>query len=221
MRRRTLLLSGSAMLTLAALLGVLVVLLPRGATSGLDVFWNELMSQIRHDWMLSAAYLLNWIGGGWAAVALVPGLVVLLMVLLHRWRAAVFAAMAFLASAGLTQLLKEIFARARPDDMLVTSDFGSFPSGHTSNAATIAMVLWLVFPRVWMAIAGIVWVVAMGMSRTILAVHWITDTVGGALVGASAALIVGAFVLSWASLGWTPNTEPALRSPRDADPPLS
>lgn len=221
MRRRTLLFAGSAMLTFAALLGVLVVLLPRGATSGLDVFWNDLMSQVRQDWMLSAAYLLNWIGGGWVAIILVPLLVVLLLVLLRRWRAAVFAAMAFGVSAGLTQLLKEIFARARPDDMLVTSDFGSFPSGHTSNAATIAMVLWLVFPRVWMAVAGVVWVVAMALSRTILAVHWITDTLGGALVGASAALIVGAFVLTWASLGWTKTAEPASRSHRDADPPLS
>lgn len=221
MTRRKLLIAGSAMLTLAALLGVLVVLLPRGATIGLDAFWNHLMSQVRQDWMLSAAYALNWVGGGWVAIALVPLLIVLLLVLLRRWRGAVFAALSFVVSAGLTQLLKEIFARARPDDMLVTSDFGSFPSGHTSNAATIAMVLWLVFPRVWMAIAGVVWVVLMALSRTLLAVHWITDTLGGALVGASAALIVGAFVLSWASLGWLPTPEPAQRSTRDADPPVS
>ncbi|MBD8012387.1 phosphatase PAP2 family protein [Microbacterium sp. NPDC077391] len=219
MTRRALLISGSAMLTLAALLGVLVVLLPRGATIGLDVFWNGLMSQVRQDWMLSAAYLLNWIGGGWVAIVLVPLLIVLLLVLLRRWRGAVFAAIAFVVSAGLTQLLKEIFARARPDDMLVTSDFGSFPSGHTSNAATIAVVLWLVFPRVWVAIIGAVWVMAMALSRTLLAVHWFTDTVGGALVGASAALLVGAFVLSWASLGWTPASS-ASRSSRDDDPPV-
>lgn len=221
MTRRALLISGSVTLTLAALVGVLVVVLPKGATDGLDLFWNDLMSQVRQDWMLSAAYLLNWIGGGWVAILVVPLLVVLLLVLLRRWRSAVFAAIAFAVSAGLTQLLKEIFARARPDDMLVTSDFGSFPSGHTSNAATIAMVLWLVFPRVWVAIVGAVWVVAMALSRTILAVHWITDTVGGALVGASAALIVGAVVLTWASLGWNESTEPAPRSPRDAHPPVS
>ena len=39
--------------------------------------------------------------------------------------------------------------------------------------------------------------------------------------GWTAALIVGAFVLSWASLGWLPTPEPAQRSPRDADPPVS
>lgn len=221
MRRRTLLLCGTATLATATLLGVLVVLLPEGATDGLDLFWNDLMAQARQDWMLSAAYLLNWIGGGWAAILLVPLLVVALLVVLRRWRAAVFAAMAFVVSAGLTQLLKEIFARARPHDMLVTSDFGSFPSGHTANAATIAMVLWLVFPRVWVAIVGVVWVVAMALSRTILAVHWITDTLGGALVGASAALLVGAFVLTWASLGWNRPIDALSRSPRVADPPVS
>lgn len=219
MRRRTLLFTGSALLTLAVLLGALVVLLPRGATSGLDVFWNDLMSRARQDWMLSAAYLLNWIGGGWVAIVLVPLLVVLVLVLLRRWRGAVFSTVAFVVSAGLTQLLKEIFARARPDDMLVTSDFGSFPSGHTSNAATIAVVLWLVFPRVWMAIIGVAWVVAMALSRTILAVHWITDTLGGALVGAAAALIVGAFVLSWASLGRTSATAPVTGRPAAEEHP--
>jgi len=224
MRRRPLLLTGCTLLLLAALLGALVVLLPKGATDGPDLFWEQLMAQVRQDWMVSAAYALNWIGGGWAAIVLVPLLVVVLLVVLRRWRAAVFAALAFVASAGLTQLLKEIFARARPDDMLVTSDFGSFPSGHTSNAATIAVVLWLVFPRVWVAVAGVLWTVAMALSRTILAVHWITDTVGGALVGASAALLVGALVLSWASLGWArpsaSSEEPAPRSARAEDPPV-
>jgi hypothetical protein len=77
MTRRALLISGSVTLTLAVLVGVLVVLLPEGATDGLDRFWNDLMSQVRQDWMLSGAYLLNWIGGGWVAILVVPLLVVL------------------------------------------------------------------------------------------------------------------------------------------------
>lgn len=219
-RRRSLLFAGSLLLALAAVVGVLVVLVPEGATDGLDLFWNDLMGNVRQDWMLSAAYLLNWIGGGWVAILLVPLLVVLLLVLLRRWRAAVFAAAAFAISAGLTQLLKEVFARARPDDMLVSSDFGSFPSGHTANAATIAVVLWLVFPRVWVAIVGALWVVAMALSRTILAAHWITDTVGGALVGASAALLVAAVLQYWATIGWMAPSAPAVEaSPGAHSPP--
>ncbi len=90
------------------------------------------------------------------------------------------------------QLLKQLFGRARPDDMLVVSDYGSFPSGHTANAATIALVLWVLFPRVWVAIVGAAWVLAMALSRTFLSVHWATDTLGGALVGAGVVLVLAA-----------------------------
>ncbi|WP_309065461.1 GNAT family N-acetyltransferase [Microbacterium sp.] len=202
MQRRWLVATGGSLITVACLLGILVVLLPQGATNGFDAAWNTAMAEIRQPWMLAAAHALNRIGGGWVATVLVPVLIGVLMIVLRRWRAAVYAAIAFVASAALVQLLKEIYARARPDDMLVSSDFGSFPSGHAANAATIATVLWIVFPRVWVAVAGILWTVAMALSRTLLSVHWITDTIGGAMVGAGAALVVAAAVLAWASLGW-------------------
>lgn len=212
--------SGGALFALAVVLGVLVVTLPAGATNALDVFWNEAMAQLRQPWMLSIAHVMNRVGGGWIAVLVVPLLIVGVLVLMRRWRSAVFAASAFIVSAGLTQLLKQIFGRARPDDMLVASDFGSYPSGHTSNAATIAVVLWLVFPRVWVALIGALWVVVMALSRTILSVHWITDTVAGALVGASAALLVAGMLTGWASLGWTDPSTVSPRSSRAEDPTL-
>jgi undecaprenyl-diphosphatase len=79
----------------------------------------------------------------------------------------------------------------------VASDFGSFPSGHTANAATIAVVVWVLFPRVWTAVAGVLWVVAMALSRTVLSVHWATDTLGGALAGAAAVFLLAGWLLPW------------------------
>ena len=220
MTRRALLITGGALLAAAVVVGILAVTLSPDAKDGLDVFWNTVMSGIRQPWMLSIAYALNRIGGGWIAILLVPLLIIAALLLARRWRAAVFAAVAFIACAGLTQLLKHLYGRARPDDMLVPSDFGSFPSGHTSNAAVIAVVLWLVFPRVWVALIGVAWTLLMALSRTLLAVHWATDTFGGALVGASAAFLVGAAFARWASVGWgAPSPTP--RSSRAADPPLS
>lgn len=201
MTRSRMLTVGGALLIAALLLGVLVVVLPGEATNGFDVAWNRLMAEVRQPWMLTLALVLNRIGGGWMAILLVPGLIVVVLLLMRRWQAAVYTAAAFLVSAALVQLIKEIFGRARPDDMLVASDFGSFPSGHTANAATIAVVLWLVFPRRGVAIIGVIWTVAMALSRTVLSVHWITDTGGGMLVGTSAALLVGAAFGTWASLG--------------------
>ncbi|WP_157534317.1 phosphatase PAP2 family protein [Microbacterium sp. Leaf320] len=196
MRRRTLLWWGIGMLVAATLLGAAIVF---GYTEppGFDTWWNETISTYRAEWMLSFALILNDIGGGWVAIILVPLLMIIALLLARRWRAAVFAAAAFLASAGAVQLLKQLFGRARPEDMIVVSDYGSFPSGHTANAATIAVVLWLVFPRVWTAILGILWVLAMAISRTLLSVHWATDTLGGALVGAGVVLVLGSVMLPW------------------------
>lgn len=196
MKTRTLLWWGTGMLAAATLLGAAIVF---GYTEppGFDTWWNETVSASRADWMLSFALLLDHIGGGWVAILVVPLLVIIALLLARRWRAAVFAAVAFLASAGAVQLLKQLFGRARPEDMIVASDFGSFPSGHTANAATIAVVLWLVFPRVWTALVGIAWILAMAVSRTLLSVHWATDTLGGALVGAGVVLLLGALMLPW------------------------
>lgn len=196
MNRRTLLWWGVACLVLATALGALVVFV-YPETPGFDRWWNETIVAIRADWMLDFALALNWIGGGWVAILGVPLLAVAALLLARRWRGAVFAAVCFLASAGMVQLLKTIFGRARPHDMLVVSDYGSFPSGHTANAATIALVLWVLFPRVWAAIVGALWVLAMALSRTFLSVHWVTDTVGGALVGAGVVLVLAAALWTW------------------------
>jgi len=184
------------MLVAATLLGAAIVF---GYTEppAFDRWWNDAVDMYRTDAVLSFALVLNSIGGGWIAILLVPLLLIAALLIARRWRAAVFAAMAFLASAGAVQLLKQLFGRARPEDMIVVSDYGSFPSGHTANAATIAVVLWLVFPRVWTALIGILWIVAMALSRTLLSVHWATDTLGGALVGAGVVLVLGAWLLPW------------------------
>lgn len=184
------------MLVAATLLGAAIVF---GYTEppAFDRWWNDAVDMYRTDAVLSFALVLNSIGGGWIAILFVPLLLIAALLIARRWRAAVFAAMAFLASAGAVQLLKQLFGRARPEDMIVVSDYGSFPSGHTANAATIAVVLWLVFPRVWTALIGILWIVAMALSRTLLSVHWATDTLGGALVGAGVVLVLGAWLLPW------------------------
>lgn len=197
MRSRVLLWWGVGLLVAAVLLGAAIVF---GYTEppGFDRWWNEEIVENRADWMLTIAFALNSIGGGWIAILVVPLLMIVALLLARRWRAAVFAAAAFVSSALAVQIIKNLFGRARPEDMIVASDYGSFPSGHTANAATIALVLYLVFPRVWTALIGALWIVAMALSRTLLSVHWATDTFGGALVGAGVVLVLGAWLLPWA-----------------------
>lgn len=196
MNKRVQLWLGFYLIMDAILLGLVAVLgYPR--MLNVDRWWNENIAVIRSDWMLQFSLVLNWIGGGWVAILVVPLLTILALVLARRWRGAVFAAVCFAVSAGVVQLFKQIFGRARPEDMLVWSDYGSFPSGHTANAATIAVVVWLLFPRVWIAIAGALWVLAMALSRTFLSVHWVTDTVGGASVGAGVVFWLAVWLLPW------------------------
>lgn len=223
MRSRTALWWGIGLLTAATLLGAAIVF---GYTEppGFDRWWDETIVRHRADWMLTFAIAMDHIGGGWVAVYLVPVLVIIALLLARRWRSAVFAAVSFIASALAVQILKNIFGRARPEDMIVTSDFGSFPSGHTANAATIALVAYLLFPRVWVALVGAAWIVAMALSRTFLSVHWATDTLGGALVGAGVVLLLAAWLLPWARTttqrASSPGAEPPRASSSGARPPI-
>lgn len=193
--------SGAALLAAAFLLGWAVALLPPGRMNGLDQGWHDLMVESRQPWMLSISSALNIVGGGWSASILIPLLLIGMLVVLRRPWAAAYTAMTLLVSFGIAQLLKAVFGRDRPEGMLVISDPGSFPSGHTTNAATIAVVLFVIFPRRWVAVAGAVVTLAMALSRTILSAHWLTDTIGGVLAGAAAALLVAAVVRRWASIG--------------------
>lgn len=156
---------------------------------GIDRWWNDTVDHVvpaLRPW----AFVLNFVGGGWFATFVVPlGGAALLFLVRKRWTALVFI-VASAVSAGLVQLLKHLFSRARPGEMLVVSDHGSFPSGHTANAATIAVLLLIFFPRVWVFLVGAAWAGLMALSRTQVHAHWFTDTVGGTLVGIGAALIV-------------------------------
>lgn len=165
--------------------------------SAMDSGWNRLMIGIQTPLLLSFSEVMNEVGGSWAATYVIPLAILAALLIARRWRAAVFVGVSLLASVLAVQLLKQLFGRARPEEMLVISDFGSFPSGHTANAATLAVIAVLLFPRLWVLIVGIIWTIAMAFSRTLLSVHWLSDTIGGVLVGVGTVLIVGALMLTW------------------------
>lgn len=178
---------GVLLVVLAAALGILVTF---EADIDLDEWWNGFVSFFSFLQPLSLG--MNFLGGGWFATFVIPLGGVAVMLILRRPWGALFVVVASAASAAGVQVLKAMFGRARPEDMIVVSDHGSFPSGHTANAATVAVIAIVLFPRVWVAIVGVAWVLVMGFSRTQVHAHWLSDTVGGALLGAGAALIIAA-----------------------------
>lgn len=161
----------------------------------LDVWWNGFVAVLAPV-LNPFAMGMDFVGGGWFATFVVPlGGAAVLLLMRRPWAAGLFVA-ASLASALAVQVLKNIFGRARPEEILVPSDFGSYPSGHVANAATVGALLVIIAARWWAVWVAGAWVFLMAFSRTQVHAHWVTDTVGGALVGVGAALLVGAaFVL--------------------------
>ncbi|WP_096423087.1 phosphatase PAP2 family protein [Microcella alkaliphila] len=209
-RRRWPVISAAVGMGVAVLLGALIAL--RGSPLAADEeFMNELLEE-RAPWFDLPALFLDWVGGHLVGIVIVPIAMVIWLLALRRPWAAGFSIVAAAVSAGLVQLLKALFDRARPEFMLVASDEGSFPSGHVANAATIAVVLALVFglerSRWWVWVVGAAYIVAMALARTYLGVHWVTDTIGGALLGA------GVAVMLWAPIADRLAAEPRERTPR-------
>lgn len=183
---------GLVLLALGASLGAWISLGHANEPFAIDVWWSQLLAPARVEPWLTLSYAMNFLGGGWFGVFAVPlGGTLALVLVKRRWAAMTFL-LASAFSAACVQGAKHLFGRARPQDIIVTTDFGSFPSGHVANAATIAVVLAIIFPRVWVMVAGGMWVVLMAISRTHLSAHWLSDTAGGALIGAGAAFVVAA-----------------------------
>jgi undecaprenyl-diphosphatase len=108
---------------------------------------------------------------------------------------AVMWAISQAGSAVISQALKAVFARQRPEgaDPLLFGNSLSFPSGHAVAAVVFcgvgAYILMRTIrswrARVLLAAAALLWSLPMGFSRLYLGVHYCSDVVAGFLVGAA------------------------------------
>lgn len=103
-----------------------------------------------------------------------------------------------LSSAVITTTLKFTIDRERPFETypdiqkLVGAGSPSFPSGHTSEAFATATSLSLAFPKWYVIAPAYVWAGSAGYSRMHLGVHYPSDVLVGALVGAGSAWLCNA-----------------------------
>ena len=99
----------------------------------------------------------------------------------------VSAGIAFVFSLVAHPLVKKLVRRQRPFETLPTkADFVpierfSFPSGHTTHAFTMAVVLAVIFPP--LSFPVFVWATIIGVSRIYLGVHFPSDVLAGMALG--------------------------------------
>ena len=184
--------SGVVALLLVVLLAAVIFYREADKPFGFEVEWMAELVEARAPVWTVPALVLSWIGGGIASLLLVPLVIVGGLLIWRRPWGALYYVIAAVTSVTLTTIIKNLVGRPRPTEILVTPDFGSFPSGHSANAALIATTLGLIFWRVWVWIGGAIYTVLMMLSRTYLGAHWISDTVGGMLIGAGVAVILWA-----------------------------
>jgi len=98
----------------------------------------------------------------------------------------IFGAM-ILITGGIIWVLKQTFGRLRPLEALSTELSYSFPSGHATMAVVFFGILIYLFVskkyRVWGIVVASLLVLFVGFSRLYLRVHWLTDVLGGFIIG--------------------------------------
>jgi membrane-associated phospholipid phosphatase len=96
-------------------------------------------------------------------------------------------------ASGITIILKYSVNRDRPyvtyPDITKKSYAGSpsFPSGHTSSAFSTATSLSLAYPKWYIIVPSFTWAGTVGYSRMHLGVHYPSDVLAGAIIGAGSA----------------------------------
>jgi membrane-associated phospholipid phosphatase len=168
------------------------------------------------DWLLEA---LTAPGVWWFRATLLLGALIWLG-FTRAWRPVLWVVPAVLGIGPLTELLKELFGRVRPDFAEGGARYESlsYPSGHSSGIATLVTVaLVLAWPvlgpraRRWCVAVGGALVLVVGLTRMWLGVHYLSDVLGGWSLGLAWSLAVALV------LGGLPGGRSALR-PREREP---
>src|SRR6266849_4440774 len=120
----------------------------------------------------------------------------------NEWTSSLILAVAMVTAMALTDLLKTAFNLPRPFQVYslgivargeIPTNPG-FPSGHTTNAFTVATVIWSRYAA-W-RIPFVVLAISTGVSMIILGLHFPSDVLGGVFLG----IFCGTFILGLAKL---------------------
>jgi membrane-associated phospholipid phosphatase len=190
--RRRLLVAGLVLLALAAVLTAVVAIRP-GVVQGLDDWFLHEVEETRWAPLVAVSKALSTIFG---TMVLWPvrAVVTLVIALRRHWLAlAAWVCTVALSEAAIGPV-KALVDRPRPPGSLIATTGASYPSGHAMASAVTAIGVVMALTSGRTRLHGMVVAVlvtsTVALSRPYLGAHWLSDVVGGALIGAGLALAV-------------------------------
>ena len=149
------------------------------------------LQSFRNGWMDDAAVGATALGQPISVFVSVPAISLVLWLVLLKANAV--AVILVLVPDWINLELKSLLDRPRPDYALLDPipDGASFPSGHSLHAFLLfGLLLWMVGELVEsrvlrLSIQGLlgIMILAVGVSRVYLGVHWPSDVIGGFVMG--------------------------------------
>jgi membrane protein DedA with SNARE-associated domain len=171
----------------------------------INLWMNSISNGPHGTWIIAAASALSAIFGI-TAVTTYGVIGSLVLAIRKKWRRASIILLSLGSCAVAVGWMKEIFVRVRPQDIILLSfptklrflfdqawiaDDPSFPSGHAVFAGAFFFLLVYMlapFMRTWvkrelLIVVCTLAVVAVGLSRIVLNVHWTSDVIAGWALG--------------------------------------
>jgi undecaprenyl-diphosphatase len=144
---------------------------------------------LANGWLRTLALVITDLGSP-VAVDVVAVVAAVALLVARRAPDAVAVVVARFVELGIETVVKALVDRSRPvfGHPVATAGGASFPSGHTAGSAALyGILVLLLVRRMVVTIAATVFVLAVGASRVVLGVHYLSDVVGGLALGLAVA----------------------------------